>query len=80
MEWSSDDEDIPPAASLQFSGSVASPCFLVQNSQPSPKKQIPGSLLSGLSQVSIEAIVSDADLPWIKHGLNSQKHTVEVKA
>ena len=55
MEWSSDDEDIPPVASLRLSGSTASPCFLVQDSQPSPKKQIAGSFaggfLHGLSQV-----------------------------
>ena len=56
MEWSSDDEDVPPFASLRLSGSTASPCFLVQDSQPSPKKPIPGSFapgfLNGLSQVN----------------------------
>ena len=55
MEWSSDDEDVPPVVSLRLSGSTASPCFLVQDSQPSPKKQIAGPIaggfLTGLSQV-----------------------------
>ena len=57
MDWSSDeDEDVLPVASLRLSGSAASPCFLVHDSQPSPVKRLPpaasgAGFLNGLSQV-----------------------------
>jgi hypothetical protein len=51
MDVSSDEEEIPPTPSLRFEGTAASACFLVQNSQNSPQKSLPGGFLYGLSQV-----------------------------